>query len=191
MVARLQCTLPMSKLASHWWMFAVRGMASLALAVLLLLGPGWSSSSMLTLAFGVYVLVDGASSVGFVLGARGVQRLTYVGRGLLGIGVGALTLAHPPESSVALYALFGVWGIGAGALELLFGSRTWSLMRTALPLMIEGVVAIGFGLTLIVFPLESVVTLRAFLVAFALMNGAAALAIGEELHQVVPALRHA
>lgn len=181
----------MSKLATHWWTFAVRGMTSLALAVLLLLGPGWSSSAMLALAFGVYVVVDGASSLGFVLGARGVRKLTYIGRGVLGVAVGALTLARPEASSLAMYALFGVWGIAAGSLELAFGSRTWSLMRTALPLMVEGAVAFGFGLTLLVFPTESVVTLRAFLVVFAFMNGAAALAIGEDLHQVVPALKHA
>jgi len=182
----------MNKLASHWWMFAVRGLTSLALAVLLLAGPEWSSSAMLAVAFGVYAVVDGASSLGFVVGARGVRSLTYVGRGVLGIGVGALTLARPEASTLALYVLLGVWGIGAGALELAFGSRTWSAIRTALPLMIAGAVSFGFGLTLLFFPLESAVTLRAFLLAFAVMNGAAALAIGEELHQLaVPTLRHA
>jgi uncharacterized membrane protein HdeD (DUF308 family) len=177
----------MSHIASHWWMFVVRGFTSLALALLLLLGPGWSSREAVALAFGIYAIIDGGSCLGFVFGAKGVRRATYVARGVLGIGAGALALAQPSASTLTLYLLAGTWGTVTGALEIAFGSRAWSVLPNPIGFMLAGTVAFGFGLSLLVVPTEGVVTLRAFFAAYAVMNGIAAAAIGKGLHHA-PAL---
>jgi uncharacterized membrane protein HdeD (DUF308 family) len=179
----------MSNIASHWWMFVARGLASLTLAVLLLLGPGWSSSEAVALAFGVYALIDGGACLGFVAGATGVRRTAYVVRGLLGIGAGVMALTDPSAPTLALYLLIGVWGTVGGALEIAFGSHAWGVVPKALGFMLAGAVSFGFGLTVLDFPLEGVVTLRAFLAAYALMNGVAATAFGEVLHHTPGATR--
>jgi uncharacterized membrane protein HdeD (DUF308 family) len=172
----------MNNLTGHWWMFVVRGVTSLALALLLLLGPGWSSSEAVALAFGIYAIIDSASGLGFVSGAKDVRRATYVTRGVVGVAAGACALADPSASTLQLYLLAGTWGIVTGALEMAFASRAWSALPRALGFMLAGAVAFGFGLTLLVFPTESAMTLRAFFAVFALMNGIAAVAVGEGLH---------
>src|SRR3974390_1726825 len=105
----------MSNIASHWWMFVVRGLTSLALAVFLLVGPGWSSGAALAVALGIYAIIDGASSLGFVAGTRGIHRGTYVVRGVLGIAAGVLALSQPFASRLTLFLLAGTWGMVTGA----------------------------------------------------------------------------
>jgi uncharacterized membrane protein HdeD (DUF308 family) len=118
---------------------------------------------------------------------RGVRIATYVGRGCLGIIVGALALVLGRSSTTGLYALVAAWAIGTGALEMAFASRSWLVLPRALGFMLVGAVSLGFGLSLLPFPLETATSLRVFLVAFALLNGVAALFVGEELH---PPPRH-
>jgi uncharacterized membrane protein HdeD (DUF308 family) len=175
----------MVNIASHWWMFVVRGLLSLAIAALLLLGPSWSSNEAVALAFGIYAIVDGVTSLGFVAGAQDVRRAPYVARAVIGIVAGALALAVPSAPTLALYVLAGSWGIVTGALEIAFGSRAWTAVPKALGLMLAGTVAFGFGLTLLVLPTESVQTLRVFFVVFAIANGIAATALGEKIHHAL------
>jgi uncharacterized membrane protein HdeD (DUF308 family) len=163
-------------------MLIVRGMASFAFAVLLLLGPGWDSSQLLAVAFGVYALVDGAGTFVFVRGARGFEKTAYVGRGALGLAAGAAALAHPSAPTVSLYVLVSAWGIGTGALEMMFGSRTWSTVPKALGFMLAGAVSFGLGVTAIHFVLDGTGMLRGFLAFYAVVNGIAATMLGESLH---------
>lgn len=172
----------MNLVSNHWWMLLARGVASFALALLLLLGPAWSSLQVLAIAFAIYAILDGAGSLAFVFGARGVETSTYVGRGLVGLASGAVVLAHPPSSTVGLYLILGIWAIATGGLEVAFGSRTWSRVPKALGFMLVGTLSIGLGITALHFTHESVPTLRAFLAAYAVMNGIAALAFGERVH---------
>ncbi len=95
------------------------------------------------------------------------------------------TARQPSAPTLALYVLAGAWGVATGALEIAFGSRAWSLVPKALGFMLAGTVAFGFGLTLLVFPTESVQTLRAFFAVYAVVNGIAATALGEELHHTI------
>jgi uncharacterized membrane protein HdeD (DUF308 family) len=189
LVARLHARTRMNRIADHWWMFVARGAVSLALAVLLLLGPGWSSMETLVAVFGPYAIVDGAGSLAFVFGARDVRRAAYIGRGALGIAAGGLAFAHP-GSTTALYVIVGCWAIATGGLEVAFGWRTWTTVPRAVSFLLAGALTFGFGLTLLHFPLESIATLRGFLTAYAVVNGVAAIAIGERLlHVPAPAPR--
>ena len=180
----------MNSIASHWWMLVARGLTSFAFAALLLLGPGWSSTGALAIAFGVYAMVDGAGSLSFVLAAHSGRAAAYVGRSVLGIAAGVFALTHPSGSTLSLYLIVSTWGMGTGALELVFGSRTWSSIPKPLGFMLAGAVSFGFGLTLLHFPLESVATLRALLVAYAVLNGITATAIGEGLRSSRGTSRH-
>ena len=177
----------MTHMASHWWMFVVRGVTSLALATILLLCPGWSSTEAVLLALSLFAFVDGAASLGFVAGAQNVRKKTYVARGLLGIVAGAVALAQPFPSTVALYVFVGGWAVASGLLEMAFGSRAWSCLPKPIAFMAAGSVSFGFGLTLLCLPLEGVPLLRAFFALYGVMNGVAAIALGEGLHHAAPA----
>jgi uncharacterized membrane protein HdeD (DUF308 family) len=172
----------MDTVSRRWWMFIVRGMTSFAFAVLLLLGPGWDSSRLLAVLFGVYAFVDGAGTLVFLRGARGFETAAYIGRGALGLAMGAAALANPSVPIVSLYVLVSAWGIGTGALEMLFGSRTWSTVPKALGFMLAGTASFGLGVTAIHFALDGTQMLRGFLALYAVVNGIAATALGESLH---------
>jgi uncharacterized membrane protein HdeD (DUF308 family) len=171
----------MNRIADHWWMIVARSLTSFAFAAWLLLAPGWSSLAMLAVAFGIWALVDGAGSLAFVVGVRRVPIATYLARGGFGVALGALTLALP-ASTPTLYVLVAVWAIGTGALELAFGSRSWSVLPRALGFMVIGGQSLAFGLSVVNIPLESVAVLRGLLASFALANGIAAHIIGWRLH---------
>jgi uncharacterized membrane protein HdeD (DUF308 family) len=172
-------------------MFLVRGIASFAFAVLLLLGPGWDSSKLLAVAFGVYALLDGAGTLAFVRGARGFETAAYIGRGVLGLLAGAAALAHPSAATGALYILVSAWAIGTGGLEMIFGSRTWSSVPRALGFMVAGTVSFGLGVTAIHFSLDGTGMLRGMLAFYAVVNGIAATVLGESLHVAPQPARHA
>jgi uncharacterized membrane protein HdeD (DUF308 family) len=191
LVVELHRTAPrvtrMNRIADHWWMFLVRGLTSFVLAGLLLLAPGWSSTATLVTAFAVWMLVDGAGSIAFVRHVHEVRGAAYVARGALGLAAGALALALTRTSSTSsLYLLVGVWAAGTGALEMVFGGRAWSVLPRALGFMVVGAQSLAFGLALLHIPLESVAVLRALLAAFAVVNGIAALVLGEGLHTAAP-----
>ena len=48
--------------------------------------------------------------------------------------------------------------------------------------MLIGGMSLAFGMFLLPFPLTGIVTLRAFLVAFAIVSGIASMIVGEKLH---------
>ena len=181
----------MDTVSRRWWMLIVRGIASFAFAVLLLLGPGWDSSRLLAVAFGVYALVDGAGTLVFLRGARGFETAAYVGRGALGLAAGAAALVHPSVAIPSLYILVCAWGIGTGALEMMFGSRTWSTVPKALGFMLAGAVSFGLGVTAIHFALDGTGMLRGMLAFYAVLNGVAATALGESLHAAPQPAPHA
>lgn len=181
----------MDTVSRRWWMFVVRGMASFAFAVFLLLGPGWDSGRMLALAFGIYALVDAAGTLAFVRGARGFETKAYIGRAALGLVVGIGALAQPSVTTSALWVLVSIWGMGTGALEMIFGSRTWSTVPKAVGFMLAGAVSFGLGVTAIHFALDGVGMLRGFLAFYGALEGITATALGESIHAMPQPARHA
>jgi uncharacterized membrane protein HdeD (DUF308 family) len=145
----------MTRIADHWPIMWSRGLASFGLAGLLVLVRGWSSVTTLAIAFGIWALIDGLGSLAFVFHVRGVQLATYVGRGCLGIAMGAIALALARTSTAALYATMAAWAIGTGALEMAFVSRRWFVLPGALGFMLVGAVALSFGMSLLPFPLAT------------------------------------
>lgn len=177
----------MNRVADHWWLLETRAVASFAFAGLLLVVSGWSSLEPLSLAFGGWALADGVFSLAFVGGARRTMRTAaYVGRGCLGIAVGALALRFGATSARALYALVAAWAIGTGALEMAFASRAWFVLPRAVGFIIVGGISLFFGLGLLPFPLQTAATLRGSLVAFAVVSGIAALIVAEKVHAGSP-----
>jgi uncharacterized membrane protein HdeD (DUF308 family) len=171
----------MNRFTDQWWMLLARGITSFAFVAFLLLLPG-GAGWVLPAAFGLWAVADGAGSLAFVYGSHGAPMGAYVGRGVLGITLGLIAFALLGASSVRLFVLVGLWAMSTGGLEMAFGVRGWSKVPRALGFMLVGLLTLGFGLSLVHIPLESADTLRWFLVAFGVVNGVAAIILGEELH---------
>ncbi|HNM25554.1 MAG TPA: DUF308 domain-containing protein, partial [Saprospiraceae bacterium] len=82
-------------LASHWWVLVVRGLASVAFAILAFLLPG-VTFGVLVMLLGALFLIDGAFATLLGLRMRGEDDDWWVVllEGLLGVGLGIATFAY-------------------------------------------------------------------------------------------------
>ena len=79
----------------------------------------------LVLVFGAIALVDGTFAVVASIAGHALTPYWWVLllQGLLGIGVGALTLFNPAITAVALLIYIAVWAIGMGVLQVIAAVR--------------------------------------------------------------------
>jgi len=177
----------MNTLTKSWAMWVVRGVASVLFGVLTLLRPG-ASIAALVLLFGVYSLVDGSLLLGFAFRYEG-PKTPYIVRGLLSAAAGMIAFVYPGITALSLYILIGVWALSAGALEIAIAI---SIRKEALSvggLVLAGVLSLACGVALLALPLAGVIALVGLIAAYAIVNGAALIATGVQIHGFVRELR--
>jgi uncharacterized membrane protein HdeD (DUF308 family) len=111
-------------LARHWWVLLLRGVVAILFGVLSFASPGISLAS-LVLLFGAFCLADGLMAAWTALSNRKQKEngwLLLIG-GLLGIGVGLLTIFQPALTGMALLFYIAVWAIATGVVQVLTAIR--------------------------------------------------------------------
>ena len=106
---------PVSALAAHWWLFAVRGVLAIIFGVLTLVQPV-AALAALVLVFGVWAIIDGINALALAL--SGWRSWQLVLAGLVGVGVGVFTFFRPDITAFGLYAAVAAWSIARGVLEI-------------------------------------------------------------------------
>jgi len=85
------------ELAHNWGWIALRGVLAVLFGILCFAWPG-SAFAALVLLFGAYAFVDGVFALIALFRGAGKDRFwMLVLEAVVGIGVGILTIAHPPE----------------------------------------------------------------------------------------------
>lgn len=142
-----------------WWIGALRGAFAIIFGIFALVWPGITVGA-LVLLFGVYAIFDGLVAIFRGFGDRRAGWGWWVALGVTSIIAGILAFAWPGITVMALlwvvafYAIvFGIFEIGAGwRLRELPGSDWgWTLAG--------GVLAVIFGLLLIIWPGSGIITL--------------------------------
>ena len=117
-----------------WWALGLRGLMATALALLALLWPH-PTLGLLTLAFGVFVINDGALRVVGSWSLPWAQgRLLAVGAGFVALGSGLFALENIGLGEVSLMRLIAVWALASGVIESLAGFRLWRLTHVWRPI---------------------------------------------------------
>ena len=129
-------------LANSWWTFAVRGAFALLFAMGALSYPGLTVL-LLIIFFGVYALVDGATSL--VLGIGGKKRPVYLLLGLVSIAAGVFALARPGATAVALLWLIGIWAVVKGIGEIVAAIQIRKEVEGEWAIALSGVISVLFG----------------------------------------------
>jgi uncharacterized membrane protein HdeD (DUF308 family) len=154
----------------RWWTVALRGVAAIALGIIMLFAPQAAYVSIV-LCFGIYALVDGLLVLGLAgkgsLHPRGMMML----RGLVSIAAGVAVLAMPGLASLAVILIIAGWAIVSGFVEIAMAVELHRRIRHEWLLAIEGVVSIGFGIMLAVAPLAGAIVVGIWVGAFALVIG--------------------
>jgi uncharacterized membrane protein HdeD (DUF308 family) len=162
----------METIARRWGMFLVRGIAATLFGLLTLWSPG-ASLVALVLLFGAYALVDGALTLAVTgFGPRPQRWGWLVFQGLMGIAGGIVTLSWPHIGAMALLWVIAAWALFTGLGAVATAIRIRRQVRGEWVLALAGLLAMAFGLLLLLFPGAGALAVVLWIGAYALVNGA-------------------
>lgn len=172
--------------AREWWVFAIRGIAAIVFGVLAFIWPE-TTLAVLVLLFGAYVLVDGvALLVSLVRGDAVARRHAWaVGiMGVLGILAGIGTFAWPGLTALSLLYLVAVWAIAMGSFQVVAAIALRRELDGEFWMALGGVVSIVFGVFLVVFPGEGLLSLVWLVGIWSVVFGVSSLGLAYRLHEI-------
>lgn len=171
----------LTALTRSWWLFVLRGLLAVVFGILALVWPG-PTVDALVLLFGIFVLIDGVvdfvqAFTGQATGPAWIELL----QGLLGVGIGILTLVWPDVTELVLLAFIAAWMILIGILGLLAAVRLRRVIRGEWLLGVNGALSLVLGILLIAFPMSGAVAVAGFIGIYAILFGVLLIALGVRL----------
>jgi uncharacterized membrane protein HdeD (DUF308 family) len=171
----------MNALARTWGMWIVRGIASLLFGVLTIARPG-ASIAAVVFVYGVYALADGALLLTFGFRQEG-RKTPYIARGLISVAAGLVAFLFPGITALSFYVLIGAWAITAGVAELTIAAIVRKDFRAKVgALVLAGALSLACGVALLALPMAGVIALVGLIATYAIINGAALIAVGVRIH---------
>jgi uncharacterized membrane protein HdeD (DUF308 family) len=159
-------------LSRNWWVLLLRGVVAILFGVLTLMRPGISLVSLLLL-FGAYALADGTLGAWTAITHRKDRENWWVLllEGLIGIGVGALTLMKPGLTALALLFYISIWAIATGVLEILAAVRLRQEIKGEWMLILAGLASVVFGVLLMARPGAGALAVLWLIASYAILFG--------------------
>jgi uncharacterized membrane protein HdeD (DUF308 family) len=167
-------------LTDHWWVWLVRGILAIILAVLAFAQPG-ATLEAFTLLLGAYFVIDGVISFVHGLGQQpeGQSRWPLLIWGVVAILAGVSIFARPLVASVlALTLVVGFWAIVIGVMEIVAGIRLREEIDSEWWLILAGIASIVFGVLIWINPLAGALSIAYLIGIWALLVGVCDLILG-------------
>ena len=133
-------------LARHWWVVVLRGLVAIGFGVLAFSRPEMTLGVLVTL-FAIYAMVDGVfAMIAAFQGSNERHRhwVLFV-EGIFGILAGAVALAWPGMTTVALVYVIGVWAVATGLLEVMTAIALRKEITGEFWLVLSGILSVIFG----------------------------------------------
>jgi uncharacterized membrane protein HdeD (DUF308 family) len=141
----------------------------------------------LTIAFGVYAILDGVATV--VDAARHRRRsrwwLGFLG-GLASVAAGVIALIWPGITAVALAIVVGIWAVVTGLAELATAFRLREAGGRIWLLALAGALSVAAGALILIWPGAGAIGLAVVVGVFAVVYGATLGALAVRLRPSVP-----
>jgi uncharacterized membrane protein HdeD (DUF308 family) len=169
-------------LSRMWWAVMLRGFAAIAFAFTAFLVVGKSLPD-LTMAFGLYVLVDGVLSL--IAAMRGGGLMARAGlalAGLVSLASSAVAL-WPGVTWPMLSTVIGVWCLARGGLEFANALTLRKYMERDWSLALIGVMSVLFGAMVVANPGFDPWTLVRLLSVYALVLGLLLVLLGRRFRR--------
>ncbi len=159
-------------LARNWGWIALRGGVALLFGLVTFVVPE-ITLDVLNVLFGVFVLAFGLFTLAAVVANRrdSPQWGTLLLGGVLSVGFGVLALVQPGVTGPALHYFVAGWSILVGAAEVAASIRLRRDAGEGWLLLMAGVLSIGFGLLLLLFPSVETAALALWIGAYAVVFG--------------------
>lgn len=155
-----------------WRLVGFRGLVAAIFGVVIIVVPGISLRALIVL-FGIYVLLDSLFSLFTAIRSR--KQLERWGvtltKGVLGTILALLLIILPGISAVVVAYFLGAWFILLGVFEIITAVRLRRDMEGEAWLILAGIVSIGVGVFLFVWPAASMVTITLLIGIFTLLLG--------------------
>jgi len=158
-------------LARHWWLFLLRGLISILFGVLAFVWPGITLAS-LVLVFGAFAFADGVFAlVGALRGGGREPWWLLILEGLVGVGIGIITVVSPGITALALLFYIAIWAIATGVLEIGSAIALRKEIEHEWLLGLSGLASVVFGVLLIARPGAGALTVLWLIGGYALVFG--------------------
>ena len=156
----------------NWWVLLLRGLLAIVLGVLVFTRPFWSLRAVM-LAFGLYALIEGTSDLfAAILGRRHRDdRWLLLLEGIIGIGVGVVTLRSPAVTAILMVFFIAIWALATGVLRIVESVRLRREIQGEVWLALGGVASVIFALVVMMQPLAGAFVMVRMIGAFALILG--------------------
>jgi uncharacterized membrane protein HdeD (DUF308 family) len=139
--------------AGRWWVHLLRGIAAIGFSIFAFI---WPQMTLLTLLFfyGVFALFDGVIAlVGAVINrAESPTTWLLAAAGILGVGVGALTLMWPGLLVTGLLVYVGAWAVIRGMIDIFNAIRLRREVPNEWSLLVSGLLSVLFGFLVFTAP---------------------------------------
>jgi len=147
----------MEDIGRSWGWVLAFGFLTLVLGILVVVWPG-ETLGILTILFGIQLLVTGIFSIVRAFGRGQEHRLLAIVLGVLAIIVGIIVLKNVVATVGVLAIILGAYWIAFGIIEFIsaiadsnYPSRGWSIFAAVL--------SVAAGIVVLVWPFESVTVL--------------------------------
>ena len=159
-------------LPRYWSAVLARGIAATAFGLIVLFLPGLTLLTLVFL-FAGFVLIEGvAALISGLSPPEGAQRSWgLVALGAIAIIAGIAALVWPQITGLILILLIGFWAIAVGIVQIFEGVRLRQEIANEWLLILTGIVALFFGLIVVVNPGAGALALSFFIGFFALVYG--------------------
>ena len=167
-------------------MLVLRTVLAVAFGLVALFWPDLTLLA-LTIAFGVYAILDGVATVVDAVRRRRRPRwwLGLLG-GLASVAAGVIALIWPGITAVALAIVVGIWAVVTGLTELATAFRLRHAGGRIWLLALAGALSVAAGALILVWPHAGAIGLAMMVGVFALVYGATLGALAVTLRPSAP-----
>ncbi len=168
----------------YWWMIALRGVVAILFGVLAFAWPGLTLLTLVFL-FGAYALVNGILALIHAFSApKGYARFgSLVFDGIISLAAGVLAFVWPGITALTLVMLIAAWAIVTGIFEIVTAIRLRKSISNEWLLVLAGLVAIVFGIAMLVQPVVGTLALVWWIGSFAIVFGVLLLGLAFRLRR--------
>lgn len=171
-------------LSRYWWVLILRGLIAILLGVLAFALPV-ETVLALALVFGACALADGISTVAMALAGQKLSPDWWflLLQGVLGVGIGALTLFQPAISATALLINIAVWAVVVGVLQVSSGVKLHHDIPGEWWVSLSGLLGVGFGVFVLLRPARGALAVLSIIATFAIVWGVVLLVSGFDIYR--------
>jgi len=164
-------TTSLNLLGKNWWVLLLRGICGIIFGLLAFAWPGITLFTLILL-YGVFVGVEGLLEIiAAIRGGTAKSRWWLALAGVIALAASAATFLAPGVTALVLLYIIAAWAVAHGVMEVIGAIQLRKLIDNEWLLVLSGLLSVGFGLCIFVWPGASAISLVWLIAAYAIAAG--------------------